>query len=106
MVYHVELTLLAARDLDYLYQRISAAESPAAAQWFNGLEKAIGSLKRFPRRCPVAIESRKARRPMRQLLYGAKPDAYRVLFEIDEIRKVVRVLTIRHGRMDEFTAPE
>jgi plasmid stabilization system protein ParE len=40
MAYLVELTLRAERDLEYLYQRISAAESVAAARWFNGLERA------------------------------------------------------------------
>ena len=38
---------------------------------------------------------------MRHLLYGKRPNVYRVIFEIDAPRKVVRVLTIRHGAMDE-----
>ena len=50
----------------------------------------------------TAPESKKAGRPLRQLLYGAKRDVYRVLYEIDEGKKIVRVLTIRHGAMDEF----
>jgi plasmid stabilization system protein ParE len=77
MAYSVELTLRAERDLEYLYQRISAAESAAAARWFNGLERAIQRLERFPRRCATAPESKKAGRPLRQLLYGAKRDVYR-----------------------------
>ena len=48
-------------------------------------------------RCPVAPESRKAKRRLRQLLYGVKRDVYRVIYEIDESRKVVCVLTIRHA---------
>jgi toxin ParE1/3/4 len=103
MAYRVEMTARATRDLDYLYQQIHAAESLAAARWYNGLEEAIYTLERFPRRCPVAPEARKAKRPMRHLLYGAKPHVYRVLYEIDEPHKAVRVLTIRHGAMDEFT---
>jgi mRNA-degrading endonuclease RelE of RelBE toxin-antitoxin system len=39
---------------------------------------------------------------LRQLLYGAKRDGYRVIYEIDKSRKVVRVLTIRHAAMDKF----
>jgi mRNA-degrading endonuclease RelE of RelBE toxin-antitoxin system len=66
------------------------------------LSERIQGLERLPRRCAAAPESKKARRPLRQLLYGAKRDVYRVLFEIDEARKIVRVLTIRHGAMDEF----
>jgi len=35
---------------------------------------------------------------------GRKPNVYRVLYEINEPLKAVRVLTIRHGAMDEFLA--
>jgi plasmid stabilization system protein ParE len=102
MAYRVELTLRAERDLDYLYQRISADDSAAAARWFNGLEAAIYRLERLPRRCPAAPESKKAKRRLRHLLYGAKRDVCRVIYEIDEASKTVRVLTIRHAPMDEF----
>ncbi len=102
MAYRVELTLRAERDFDYLYQRISADDSAAAARWFNGLEEAIHTLERLPRRCPVAPESKKAKRRLRHLLYGPKRDVYRVIYEIDESRRVVHVLTIRHAAMDEF----
>ena len=69
MAYRVELTARAARDLECLHQQIHAAESPAAARWYNGLEEAIYTLERFPRRCPVAPEARKAKRTLRHLLY-------------------------------------
>jgi len=106
MAYLVELTLRAERDLEYLYQRIAADDSTAAARWFNGLEEAIYTLERLPRRCPVAPESRKTRRRLRHLLYGAKRDVYRVIYEIDEPHKLVQVLTIRHSAMDEFLDQE
>jgi toxin ParE1/3/4 len=97
------LTLRAGRDLDDLYQQIRGAESPAAARWYNGLEKAIRTLERLPRRCPVAPEAGKVKRQLRHLLYGRKPHVYRVLYEIDEPHRVVHVLTIRHGARDKFT---
>jgi len=102
MAYHVELTVRATRDLDYLYQQVHVAESSTAARWYNGLEKAIYTLGRFPRRCPLAPEAERIKRPVRHLPYGRKPNVYRVLYEIDEPRKAVRVLTIRPGAMDEF----
>ena len=102
MAYLVELTLRAERDLDYLYQRISADDSAAAARWFNGLERAIYTLERLPRRCPVAPESKRTKRHLRHLFYGAKRDVYRVIYEIDEPHKLVRILTIRHTAMDVF----
>jgi plasmid stabilization system protein ParE len=102
MAYLVELTRRAERDLDYLYQRISADESVDGADWINGFEAAIYTLQRMPGRCPVAPESRTTRRRLRHLLYGAKRDVYRVIFEIEESRKLVRILTIRHAAMDEL----
>lgn len=97
MTYHVEMTRRASRDLEYLYQSIHAESSRAAIRWYKGLERAIGTLERFPRRCPVAPEALEANRPLRHLLYGRKPHVYRVVFEVDETDRTVRILTIRHG---------
>lgn len=104
MAYAVELTLRAERDLIDIYERISAGDSVAAARWFNGLEAAIGALERFPRRCPLAPEAGKAQPRLRHMLYGSKGDVYRVIYDIDERRKLVRVRTVRHVAMDEFIA--
>lgn len=95
------MTHRASRDLEYLYQYIHAESSPAAARWYNGLERAIGSLERFPLRCPAAPEALRAKRALRHLLYGRKPHVYRVVYEIDDADKAVRILTIRHGARDE-----
>jgi len=100
MAYLVELTHRAARDLAGLYAEKNAAESIAAARWFNGLERAVYTLETYPGRCPMAPESKKAGRPLRHLLYGKKPHVYRVIYAIDEQKKLIRVLTIRHGAME------
>jgi toxin ParE1/3/4 len=106
MAYRVELTDRAKRDLSVLYSQINAAESSAAAIWFNGFEEAVYALANLPRRCPVAPEGRKTKRPFRHLLYGNKPHIYRAIYEIDEPGKSVYVLTIRHGAMDEARPDE
>jgi plasmid stabilization system protein ParE len=106
MPYRVELTNRARRDLGDLFARINAAESLAAARWFNGLEDAVYSLEVFPRRCPIALEGRRAKRQFRHLLYGSKPHVYRAIYEIVESNKTVYVLTIRHGAMDEARTDE
>jgi len=36
------------------------------------------------------------------LLYGTRRDAYRIIYEIDEARKLVSVITIRHAAMDKL----
>jgi mRNA-degrading endonuclease RelE of RelBE toxin-antitoxin system len=55
------------------------------------------ALASYPYRCPVAPEARRAKVKLRHLLYGKKPHVYRVIYEIDELRQAVWVLTIRHG---------
>jgi plasmid stabilization system protein ParE len=106
MAYAVELTRRAERDLDNLYEFLSAEDSKVIRRWFNGLENAIYKLQGLPRRCPRAPESRRTSPSLRHFLYGSKPNVYRVLYEVDESRELVRVLTIRHGARDAFTARE
>lgn len=83
-----------------LYARKNAAGSAAAARWFNRLERAICTLEAYPRRGPPAPEARRSGKPLRHLLYGKKPHVYRVIYEINEPEKLVRVITIRHGAME------
>src|ERR1035438_3524961 len=97
MPYLVEFSALAFRDLEILYLEKDAAESPAAARWFNGLQAAIDALRWHPYRCSLVPESRKLKRKLRQLLYGKKPTIYRVIYELDDNRQAVFILTIRHG---------
>jgi len=98
MAYLVELSIRAEQDLNYIYERISADDSAAAASWFNGLEKAIDTLETMPRRCPITPESKKTKQGLRHLLYSSM----RVIYEIDEARKLVSIITVRHAAMDEF----
>ena len=93
MEYRVDLTIRAARDLLRLYLKINATHSKAAQDWFNGLEAAIMGLSDFPARHPVAPEDSK----MRQVLFPSQSYVYRVIFSVDEPRKTVTVLHIRHG---------
>jgi toxin ParE1/3/4 len=89
--------------MEALWDRLSADDSVAGANWFKGLEDAIFSLERFPHRCPIAPESRIWGRTLRHLIYGAKPHVYRVIYEIYQVRKLVWVRTVRHGAMNEFS---
>ena len=97
MAYRVEFAARAARDLEILYVEKNAAESQAAARWYNGLEEAVHALATHPQRCSVAPEARKLKRNLRHLLYGKKPHVYRVIYEVEEKQQTEWVLTIRHG---------
>ena len=98
MAYLVELSARAEQDLKHIAQRISAGESAAVTRWFDGLDKAISTLERFPRRCPITPESKKTKQGLRHLLYSSM----RIIYEIDEERELVRVIAVRHSAMDEF----
>jgi len=97
MAYLVEFAARAARDLEILYVEKNAAESDAAARWFNGLEDAALGLATYPNHCPLALQ---------HLLYGNRPHVYRVIYEVDEARKTVWVLHIRHGARRKFAASD
>ena len=98
MPFHVEFTRRAQRDLDRLYTFIHAADSPAAARWFNVLEARILLLESAPRLGALTHED-----PVqRQLIHGNKPHLYRVIYRLDESAKRVFILHIRHGRRDKM----
>ena len=97
MTYLVEFAARTVRDLEILYVEKNAAESHAAARWYNELELAVYGLASYPYRCPIAPEARRMKRELRNLLYGKRPHVYRVIYEVDESREAVLVLHIRHG---------
>ncbi|MDE3180360.1 MAG: type II toxin-antitoxin system RelE/ParE family toxin [Acidobacteriota bacterium] len=97
MTYVVEFAARAVRDLETLYLEKNAAESHAAAGWYNRLEEAVYTLASYPYRCPIAPEARRTKRKLRALLYARKPHIYRVIYEVDEGRQAVRILTIRYS---------
>jgi toxin ParE1/3/4 len=89
----------AKRDLARIYDRIDAGSSEAAHRWFVGLWDWIGRLSENPNRCPSTPEDLQ----LRHLLYGNKPHIYRVIYQVLEKRREVKVLLIRHGAQREFT---
>lgn len=93
MAYLVNVTLRAERDLAHLFGEINAEYSDAALKWYRGLKEAILSLEDHPDRCPATPEKKE----LRHLLYGHKPQVYRVIFRVLEKQKQVDVLHIRHG---------
>ena len=100
MAYRVDLTPRAERDLAILYSNINAENSPAAERWFNRLETFIYQLEAAPLIGFVTHE----RPNVRQLIYGNKPHFYRILYKVNEARKVVLILHIRHGRQSSFSS--
>jgi len=97
MTFHVELTAQAEQDADGILEWLRSQHAGGAGtRWFTALEDAIASLAEFPKRCPLAPESRTFPFEVRHLLYGHKPHIYRILFTISDA--TVYVLHIRHAR--------
>ena len=96
MKYRVLIEPPARDNIDEACRWIAERNPSAAIKWFNGLEAAIRTLEDFPQRFPLARESKMFDVEIRQLVYGKRVGAYRILFTIRE--DAVHVLHVRHGR--------
>jgi plasmid stabilization system protein ParE len=95
MEYQVEVTEIAAAEVDNAYEWIKERAPQAAERWYDGLMAALSSLKQNPTRCPRVLTAEFEELEVRQLICGRRRGRYRVLFMIrQEPVEVVRVL---HG---------
>jgi plasmid stabilization system protein ParE len=97
MRFRVEIAKNAETELEQLYLLVIERAPHRGAAWFNGLEQAIRTVDRHPKRCPVAPESLDPARPVRVLHYGRSHHVYRVFFTVDRTAGAVRVVHVRHG---------
>jgi plasmid stabilization system protein ParE len=95
MNYAVNIMPAAEAELEEAYNWLAARSPQHGPLWYNGLLDAVLSLEFSPARCPLAPESQHAPESIRQLLYGTRQHAYRILFTIRG--ETVTVLHIRHG---------
>jgi plasmid stabilization system protein ParE len=94
MKYEVLLSPRALRDLERAYQWLLERTEQHAPKWHDEALEAIESLDENPERCPLAPESKK-QEVLRQLLFGDKRHAYRIVFAIRDDK--VWVVHITHG---------
>jgi plasmid stabilization system protein ParE len=73
-----------------------------ARKWLWQLSKAITSLGEFPTRCAVTEESAVFEVEVRQLIFGSRPNVFRVLFSINSDKGfILRVRSTRQRRLVE-----
>lgn len=72
-----------------------------ADEWLWGISQSVASLSKLPERCAVTLEGDAFDSTVRQLLYGKKPNVYRILFMVEENR--VFILRVRHTRQQRLT---
>lgn len=102
MAYLVKIMPRAERDLESIFLYIRAETSAPANRWFRKLMAAVEDLSTIPRRHASTPEDRS----LHHLLFGNKPHIYRVIFSIDEERKEVSILHVRHGAREAFQPDE
>jgi len=95
MAYRVEVTEIAAAEIDSNYSWLKVRSPAAAERWYRGLMTCLETLREHPQRCARVFEEGSAGAEIRQLIYGRRHGRYRILFTIsgDEVQ-VVRIL---HG---------
>jgi len=94
-VYKVTMFERAYRDLDGIYDYIANTliEHEVALAIIDKIEKAILSLDTMPHRCSERKIGAYANKGYRQLFVGN----YTAIFRIDEINKLVIIVTIRYS---------
>jgi len=95
MDYEVEVTEVAAAEIDSAYEWIKERAPDAAERWYSGLMAALSSLREHPRRCARVLTTDLEESEIRQLIYGRRRGQYCVLFMIQG--DTVKVLHVRHG---------
>lgn len=71
-----------------------------ANDWIWGISQAVVSLSKFPERCPISVESAAFDVVVRQLIYGKKPNVYRILYSIkDEKVYILRVRSTKQKNL-------
>jgi plasmid stabilization system protein ParE len=106
MAYRVVLADSAKTDADHLWNWVVSQAPRKGPAWFERLIDALYSLETLPQRCPKAREADTAKRPIRCLLFGKRHGVYRILYEIDEKRRTVWILHIRHGALKDLPSSE
>lgn len=65
-----------------------------AEKWLRALYKKIDSIELMPERCPLARENEYFEDTLRHLVFKF----HRIIFRLDEAKRLVQVLYIRHAK--------
>ena len=93
MQFQVVITPSAKADIFEINTWLLENSPEMAESWLWGISQAVTSLSKFPERCPISPESDAFDVVVRQLLYGKKPNVYRILFSVQSEK--VYILRVR-----------
>jgi len=106
VVWQVALADTAKVDAGRIYDWVVERAPLRGPEWFDELVACLYSLEDMPRRCPLAREAEAAKREIRCLIFGKRRGVWRILYEVDEQRRMVWVLHIRHGALQDLRPGE
>ena len=89
--YRVDITAAAEADTAAIWDYIARDNPDAATAFILRLEEQIGTLERYPERCPLVPENDLLGTAYRHLLFGN----YRTIFKIIGVRVII--LRVIHG---------
>jgi plasmid stabilization system protein ParE len=98
MKYQVDISANAKSDLRRYFNLAFAHAPRTAERWLDRFHAALSTLADLPERCALAPESKLTRFEVRQMHFGKRRGAFRVLFAIQGDQ--VRVLHIRRASRD------
>ena len=101
MKYAVELTPTAESQLKAAFAYIHERAPLNAQRWLVAIHQAIDSLETLPHRCSAAREAEHLGEPLKHYLFKS----HRIIFWIDEEKKAVRILNIRHSAQQAIGEP-
>jgi plasmid stabilization system protein ParE len=101
MTYRVVFTPRAREDAMEAFLWLAERSPDAATRWYEGLENAVSSLSKYPKRNPIAEEeSDILGLEIRQKLHGRRRGIYRILFTIEG--DTVFLLYVRHSALGKI----
>jgi plasmid stabilization system protein ParE len=95
MTYDIFISRQAEVEIADAYGWLAQQTALHAPRWHDGLLDAILTLETSPERCPVYHDPENPEAKLRQMLYGNRRHAYRIVFTIQARR--VNVLHVRHA---------
>lgn len=104
MTFPVRLQSAAVHDLDAAYHHAANHAPVSAERWLDRFKAALKTLEHNPERCPLASESSRSTRHLREFLFGKRPFVFRVIFTVDA--DCVRILRIRRAQRRPLTPDE
>lgn len=106
MAWQVALADTAKADAGSIYDWVVERAPFRGPEWFDELMDCLYSLEDMPRRCSLAREADEAKREIRCLIFGKRRGVWRILYEVDEQRRMVWILHIRHGARQDLKPGE